>query len=113
MTMEYNNILSKQILPGRKIHLGNSIDIQMISQGEDTNHDVQDQPKEWQILQLHNTTCAMFQYKNQLQDYLEEFYVDLNTIFDQPDPFLSKNFIPWNLIISLGSKETSKYLFVI
>ena len=108
MTMEYKYILSKQILPGRKIHLGNSIDIQMISQGEDTNHDVQDQPKEWQILQLHNTTCAMFQYKNQLQDYLEEFYVDLNTIFDQPDPYLSKNVIP-----SLGSKETSKYLFVI
>ena len=68
-----------QIIPGRKIHLENSIGNQKISQGEDTNSDVLDQPKEWQILQSHNTTYAMFQYKNQLQDYLEESYANSKT----------------------------------
>ena len=58
------------MLPGRKIRLGNSIGSRKTSPEGAPTRDVLDPPIRWLILLLHNTICAMFQCKNQLQDYL-------------------------------------------
>ena len=75
------------MLPGRKIQLGNSIGSQKTSPREVPNSDALETPTKWRILLLRNTICAMFQYKNQHQDYLK--IVKLCVTLEPVDRFLS------------------------